>query len=131
MSDPITFKLLYAKIINICQYQNLYFHVKLVTHYLIFMFFSCHQLIHKSICTSEILNTAHLTQFFDNIISNTKSNGYCVPKKRFKREFSRFPTYKYKLSSDLVRKNQMLKYTFKFFVKIVKILFKVSQLKTL
>ena len=32
-----------------------------------------------AICTSEILNTAHLTQFFDN----TNTDGYCVPKNWF------------------------------------------------
>ena len=57
----------------------------------------------KSFCTSEILNTQHLTPFFDNTISiqyslpaNKNTNRYCVPVLIFKRKFLRFLRYKYK-----------------------------------
>ena len=50
---------------------------------------SCHK-NYFLVFTSEILNTAHLTPFFDNTISieyslpaNTNTNGYCVLKTRF------------------------------------------------
>ena len=57
----------------------------------------------KYFYTSEILNTAHFTLFFDKTISikyslppNTNTNSYFVPKNRFKREYSRFLMNKYK-----------------------------------
>ena len=68
------------------------------------------------ICTSEILNTAHLTPFlttqypFSNSLTQIQKD-IVYWKTEFKCEFSRFLMYKYKLSTDLLKKSD--KYIFK------------------
>ena len=65
--------------------------------------FKINHKLRNIICTSEILNTAHLTPIFRqhnihlvSLPANTNTNEYCVPKTGFKREFLRFLMYKYK-----------------------------------